>query len=1786
MAHQLQLENDKYRQWVKAGLGLRYLKEGLTPFCNDIAYQQHKDILQNIRSTKKSLPSTVTCGSCRVETLKPDHKPDLGNARNKVCPFGQVKCSCCFLKVKIACPNNICGAIYDYIVQQHASSPPSPYWKNTDAQQWTIDPWSICKCFINAPGYEDRQSASATDSTGLLHVLINNQYFHSHIGCNVTGTNNLLSKVRQYRNTIFHSSSMELEESEANMYIEDMIAVLQDGKELLQRSDTQIAVTKLQDLKKKDFIVTTEDFKEILRQIKEELAKVQKLAENSPTKEEFEVLTNKLETQMSKLKEEIKRLKENDSPQQKQLRYEKAKLAMRKKLMDQYHKTLLQVPTTPVQPHHGKCSFSEIYIRPTITSEKEGEKGETEEVEVKTMSEIFTKNGIPQKSVYLVGDAGSGKTSFCKYLVNCWCLAHSEKLKDEIENEDGNKKHKGDIANEKVNEEHYGDFENKESKEKNGGGNNEKNGGGNANELGNEKHKEHVINVVNEDVTEEHGGDNETHGGDNEKHKGDNEEHGRENEELGGKNEEHGGDSEKHERDKEEQVGDSEKHAGETEEHGGDNEEHGRDNEEHGSYNEEHGSDIEKHRSDMEEQVCDNEGNGGDNEEHGVDNAEHGRDSEKHGADKEEQVSDNEEHAGDTEKHEGKNEKHKGDIVNEKVNVEHDGDFENKENKDKNDGGGNNNKDGCGNENEEGNDKHKEHVIDVVNEEVTKEQGSDKYNNGGDNKALRGDNETHKGDNVEHGRDNEEHGPENEEHGGDSEKHGDDSEKHGDDSEKHGRDNEEHGPENEEHGGDSEKHGPDKEVQVGDNDEHAGENEGHEGDNEKHGRGNEEHGSGSEELGGDSEKKGSDSEEYGGDDAEHGSENEEHDGGAEKPSGDKKEQVGDSEENEGDSKEHRGENKKQRGENEEHKDDSVKPGADSEEHGGENVKHDGDKEGQLHDSEEHGVDKEEHGGDSKEHGGDSEKHGRDNEEHVGDIEKHRGDKEEQVSRNEEHGCDIEEHGCDSEKHVCDTERNGGDNYEHEVNSEERGGDNEENGGDSEKHGRDNDKHGVDTEKHRSGKEEQEGYSEGHDINTEKPDGDSEEHGDDSEKHRSDNKEHNFDSGKHFWDSVKHGGANEEHGGDNKGHEGNKHGDDKEEQVGKNEKHGGDSIEHGGDNEKHGVDSGKHGRDNEKHGGDKEEQEGYSEGHDGNSEEHGGVSEKHGCENDDYGGENEGHGGDNDKHGHDNEKHGDDSEKHEIDCWKNVVDKGKNWVRNNKENEGDNEEHGAGREKHRSESEKHGGDNVENGGAKEKHGGLNEEMIKMWDEFSFQIQREQAGLCGTKTNEIEGKNYTKEELDYDSKTYEQKFMGVKVMKKFEFVFYIPLRQYQDIDIDIMLQKRYQMDILSTLLEKESSRVMILLDGIDEWSCENVPDHSKFKEYTIVTTSRPWKFFTLRSIGVDIKQSLKLKGFDFKCEREMVNRTVSQLNNRKHANKDARDCRAKLREKSLGSLKQVPIILQQLICLWYDDKLDKTSRAAIYTGMLELFFAWNDMKTAQTNGRDKGKKEVNLPKYLADKTKLQFYRHFIYDMSQLAYKTLFNCPKNKSLAFDICLLDKLDISDEVRKNCLKLGIMTEDERPNFTLVFALIEECKDSSSPAFYLGDLIIDELNQFCDNVYSRIDLKQIATDSVLSIRSPLQMNSLKDIELYYVTMTLTTWQKFVDSLPSIPHTVNVKVLKCCITDDGEIELNDDEQDSPFIGSKGNDAKQYVVKDQDKLFHIKPDDIFVYFHSSFDFSTKK
>ncbi|XP_053382390.1 uncharacterized protein LOC123540685 isoform X1 [Mercenaria mercenaria] len=258
MDHRAQLENKKYRNWVRAGLGIKYVKDGLEPFCDHLVNQQHVDILDKVK--QKHNLSAVACGLCDVHTLQPDHV----QSKNRQCPLGQIHCNCLHPRGKTSCPNNVCGAIYDEIIWRHASTPPAPYWRNTDAHQWCTEPWAVAKCFINAPGYEHKTRATEFDCSGLLHLLIDNIEFHHHIHCIIDG-NDAFSRVLQHRNAIFHCNNMEIEDTDIANYIDDMIELLQDYKEMKDRQESKNAVKKLLELKQEKFVITTTDEMEVRR---------------------------------------------------------------------------------------------------------------------------------------------------------------------------------------------------------------------------------------------------------------------------------------------------------------------------------------------------------------------------------------------------------------------------------------------------------------------------------------------------------------------------------------------------------------------------------------------------------------------------------------------------------------------------------------------------------------------------------------------------------------------------------------------------------------------------------------------------------------------------------------------------------------------------------------------------------------------------------------------------------------------------------------------------------------------------------------------------------------------------------------------------------------------------------------------------------------------------------------------------------------------------------------------------------------------------------------------------------------------------------------------------------------------------------------------------------------------------------------------------------------------------------------------------------------------------------
>ncbi|XP_053389698.1 uncharacterized protein LOC128552680 [Mercenaria mercenaria] len=579
MEHKAQLENIKYRNWVRAGLGIKYVKEGLEPFCDHLVNQQHVAILKKVK--QKHNLSAVSCGLCDVHTLQPDHV----QTKTRQCPLGQMYCNCLHPRGKISCPNKVCGAIYDEIIQLHASTPPAPNWKNTDAQQWSTEQWTVAKCFINAPGYEAKKSRAAEfDCLGLLHVLINNIEFQQHIKCEITDTD-VFSRVRKSRNAIFHSNSMELENTEVNSYIDDMIELLEDETEIKHRQESKDAVKKLVELKQDAFFISTKDEAEIRRvamaainekerelektvgdagnelrntaaegkreleskgldinseleatghnirkelvmkedaiktaateginvvaekglDIKSELEETGQNIRKELLKKEDEIRSTasegksgiegkgldikaelvqtgkKLEQHLTQIKKQLtmkgietkenleQKLQESkleldrkhkvilgnlehiypsqpglktrnpnmdrksltdgsrtdDTDSRKEAENSKKKADFQVKLIKRYEKYVEKVSSVPLKPHRKQRNVNDVYVRPWMTVEIKNEKSkEWEEVEI-SMHEVVRNKEKPAKYIYVIGDAGTGKSMFCKMLVHFWCIAHS-----------------------------------------------------------------------------------------------------------------------------------------------------------------------------------------------------------------------------------------------------------------------------------------------------------------------------------------------------------------------------------------------------------------------------------------------------------------------------------------------------------------------------------------------------------------------------------------------------------------------------------------------------------------------------------------------------------------------------------------------------------------------------------------------------------------------------------------------------------------------------------------------------------------------------------------------------------------------------------------------------------------------------------------------------------------------------------------------------------------------------------------------------------------------------------------------------------------------------------------------------------------------------------------------------------------------------------------------------------------------------------------------------------------
>ncbi|XP_052220719.1 uncharacterized protein LOC127837564 isoform X2 [Dreissena polymorpha] len=168
------------RNWIKACLGLKYVRDGMLP------YMQRKceDVYANNETFTKTIAklTTYSCSVCCVKDVKPNHSMNSCPAKGQL--GGKTKCACTSKKKQL-CPNGgACGVMYDRIMDDHVNM--TPRWDNSDCQKWYLNGWEQMKCFIDIPGYKDKALISQADVTAFVHICQNNKTFYtifkSHLG--------------------------------------------------------------------------------------------------------------------------------------------------------------------------------------------------------------------------------------------------------------------------------------------------------------------------------------------------------------------------------------------------------------------------------------------------------------------------------------------------------------------------------------------------------------------------------------------------------------------------------------------------------------------------------------------------------------------------------------------------------------------------------------------------------------------------------------------------------------------------------------------------------------------------------------------------------------------------------------------------------------------------------------------------------------------------------------------------------------------------------------------------------------------------------------------------------------------------------------------------------------------------------------------------------------------------------------------------------------------------------------------------------------------------------------------------------------------------------------------------------------------------------------------------------------------------------------------------------------------------------------------------------------------
>ncbi|XP_053378893.1 uncharacterized protein LOC123526342 isoform X2 [Mercenaria mercenaria] len=298
---------------------------------------------------------------------------------------------------------------------------------------------------------------------------------------------------------------------------------------------------------------------------------------------------------------------------------------------------------------------------------------------------------------------------------------------------------------------------------------------------------------------------------------------------------------------------------------------------------------------------------------------------------------------------------------------------------------------------------------------------------------------------------------------------------------------------------------------------------------------------------------------------------------------------------------------------------------------------------------------------------------------------------------------------------------------------------------------------------------------------------------------------------------------------------------------------------------------------------------------------------------------------------------------------------------------------------------------------------------------------------------------------------QKFKpdDVDVMKQFEYLFVISLRDTSTsiCDIDGMINSqiidslagshRYsEYFVKETLLH---STCLIVLDGLDEWShpascrrgCSNVheihiPHRSVRERCSVLTTTRPWKLDVAKLRTNQIDRHVEIYELDASTSNQLIFNALSVLNKR-NLQKQPKTCKefnaAALGSLQIETIRYIPFVLLQMVCLWFDGKPIGKSKCEIYSNVIDFTLTRSLKKCGDyvscLDGND-----AEIPFCLTSKECCKTFYSELLRLGEIAFQTLFTLEEESSLVFDKTLIRNF-VSEQMLGFYLKVGLLSQNK-----------------------------------------------------------------------------------------------------------------------------------------------------------------